>query len=228
MFMPILERLRQLYPLVQIDLYVESGQEEIFASIGDKDAQGYDRVFSLDFPMAEGTPLTKSEKCCVEEIGIEPINSKIVLKKYDNPFVGVHFHGTALPEAVGCPEEVAKRIWSEVIEAGFIPIECHFQHLFHNPSNTLYPFISRHVRDIPSHLPTLIGLLQHCTAFIGVASGPLITAFNLYPERTLFLEKNHKFENYYRYPIAKVDIKDYRDGSVKNWLKEVANDNQRG
>jgi hypothetical protein len=224
MFIPVFELLKKAYPAIHFDLYVESGQEEIFESIKNKDDPNYDYVFSLDFPMAEGSPETKLEKCCKEELGIEPpLNTKLYFNNYVNPFVAVHFHGTALPEAVGCPEEVAQRIWGEITEAGFIPIECHYEHIFHNPANAKYGFITRHVRDIPARLSGLIGLIQHCGAFIGVASGPLITAFNIMPEKTLFLEKNHKFENYYRYPIAKVNVLDYRDGSVKNWLQEVSN-----
>lgn len=221
MFMPIIYRLRETFSQNQIDLYVESGQEEIFDSIKDKDDPNYDCVFSLDFPMAEGSPITKAEKCCVEEIGIEPFTQTIKFKQYENPLVCVHFNGTALPESVGCPADVAERIWREIEQAGFIPIESHLEHQFHNPANAKFEFVSRHVRDIKPSLSKLISLIQHSFAFIGVASGNLITAFNINPQRTLYLEKHHKFENYYRYPVAKVNILDYKDGTVRNWLETL-------
>ena len=112
---PCFEKLKQSYPKVHFDLYVESGQEEVFESIADKDAEGYDHVFHLDFPMSEGSELTKMAKCCKEEIGIEPPEQEIAkLPSCESPFVAVHFHGTALPGSVGCPEEIAKQIWQEV------------------------------------------------------------------------------------------------------------------
>ena len=39
MFMPVFNHLKSLYPNIHFDLYVESGQEEIFESIKDKDAR---------------------------------------------------------------------------------------------------------------------------------------------------------------------------------------------
>ena len=219
MFMPILYRLRELYPQTQIDLYVECGQEEIFASVPDKDAQGYDYVFSLDFPMSEGTSITKQEKCLLDEIGeLGDISEFVSLPSKINPFVLVHFQGTALPGNVNCPELTAKQIWQEIIDAGFIPIECHFEHIFHNPANAC--FVNRNVRDIPADLHKLIGMVQHCFAFVGVASGPFIVALATIPDKTFFLEKDHKLETYTKRKIPKANVKNYQ-GEVKQWLEQL-------
>jgi len=223
MFIPILERLRALYPQITIDLYLECGQEKIFKSVADKEGVGYDYVFSLNFPMAEGSDITKAEKCCLDELGIPygGIFELARLTRYDSPFVAVHFQGTSLPNSVNCPPEVAREIWQEVIESGKIPIEVHFQHIFHNPINSKYDFINRDVRDIPAELDKLIGVIQNSFAFIGVASGCLMTALAVIPERTLYLEKDHKLETYTRKQIPKVVINNYQKGGIKIWLSNL-------
>lgn len=222
MFMPIFYKLKELYPDINFDLYVESGQEEIFESIKDKDAPGYDLVFSLNFPMSEGSGITKQEKCCRDEIGIKPVVSVAKLPQKSSPFVAVHFHGTALPNSVGCPENIAKSIWNEIADFGKIPIECHFQHTFHNPINKKFEFIDNNVRQYRANLHNLIGLIQHSFAFIGVASGPFVVSMSCMPDRTLYLEKNHPVETYTKDDIQKIRIDTYQQGDIKKWLNMLS------
>lgn len=221
MFMPVFDKLREEHPECQIDLYVESGQEEIWDSVPDKDAPGYDEVFSLDFPMAINSGVTKPAKCCIDEVGIEPITGLGQLPDKLSPLVGVHWQGTALPESVGCPEDVAQQIWSEILEFGKVPIECHFEHLFHNPVNKKFWFISNHVRNCVANLHNLIGLIQHTGAFMGVASGPWVAALSIMPERTLYLEKSHKLETYTHEDFARVNVLSYHSGEVMQWLESL-------
>jgi hypothetical protein len=227
MFMPLFYYLKILYPQTQIDIYLECGQEKIFKSVKDKEGYGYDHVFHIDYRMSEGTGLTKNEKCCLDELGlkIEDVSTFDVvnLKKYYSPFVAVHFQGTALPNAVNCPEDIAYKIWKEILEAGKIPIECHFQHCFHNPVNGKYSFIDRDVRNCRAEIESLIGLIQSSFAFIGVASGPFVIALSVMPGKTLYLEKDHALETYTKRPLKKLNIKvPYNDGFVKEWLNELS------
>lgn len=220
LFMPVFWHLKELYPKVHFDLYLESGQEEIFNSVPVGEGDEYDLIFTLHFPMSEGTDLTKSQKCCVDELGIEPITEVAQLPQKRSPIVAVHFHGTALPNAVGCPEPIAKQIWADIIKAGKIPMECHFEHMFHNPANAKYPFVTNTCRGCEPNLHSLIGLLQHSFAFIGVASGPFVVGLSTMPQRMLYLEKAHKLTSYTRYPVPTIDIKkDYTEGYVYQWLK---------
>lgn len=221
MFMPAFESLKSQFPTLQIDIYLECGQEDIFDSVKDKEGTGYDVVFSLDFPMSEGSELTKGEKCCVEELGIEPVNGFAKLKPHDSPLVACHFQGTALPNSVNCPEGVAQKIWHEIIEAGKIPFEVHFEHVFHNPVNRKYGFVTNTARGSRANLKNLIGLIQHCFAFVGVASGPWVTAASVLPERTLYLERAHPLKSYTRKDMASVKVMEYRDGTVKEWLASL-------
>jgi len=222
MWLPSYEKLKKDYPQVDFHLYVESGQEEIWGDEKDKDSQDYDLVFSLDFPMSEGSDITKAEKCCKEELGIDsPQDEFIKIPKYDSPFVACHFQGTALPGSVGCSSEVAKQIWQEIKDFGKIPVECHFKHVFHNPANEKFDFIDISVREYQAKVSSLIGLIQHSSAFVGVASGPLVVALSTIPEKTLYLEKSHPLKTYTKKDIAKVDINDYKPNSVKTWLQNL-------
>jgi len=227
MFLPILYELRRLYPDNEIDLYVEAGQEHIFGDTLNKEGKGYDLVFSLDFPMSEGSELTKAEKCCIEEIGIDhksinlEVENQIEIRKNQNPFVVVHFQGTALPDSVSCPEGVASKIWQEIKECGKIPIECHFEHIFHNPQNTKFDFVNRHVRDCNADIKALMGMIQNSYAFIGIASGPFIVALASPIKNVLYLEKNHPLKTYTKLGIERVDVKNYKEGSIKLWLENT-------
>ena len=218
MFMPTFWELQKKYPDVTFDLYVECGQEKVFKSYPTKDSTEHDLVFSLNFPMSEGGNGTKAEKCCAEEIGIECPKDfpNYPIKK--SPLVACHFQGTALPNSVNCPEATAQKIWNEIIEAGLVPIECHFEHIFHNPVNKKYGFITNTVRGCKADLNNLIGLIQRCHAFIGVASGPLITALCVMPEKTMYLERLHKLKSYTRMNVEKVDVMNYQEGTVRQWL----------
>lgn len=221
MFMPAFYKLQELHPDSQIDIYLECGQEEIFESYPDKEGEGYDLVFSLDYPMSEGSALTKTEKCCLDELGIPPTNGVAALPQKDSPFVACHFHGTALPHSVGCPEGVAAQVWQEIIQAGKVPIECHFQHVFHNPVNSKFNFVDSTVRGCHPNLHSLIGLIQHSYAFIGVASGPFVTALSVMPDRLMYIQKNHKAETYTHHNLPTIFVNDYREGFVRQWLMEL-------
>jgi len=224
MFMPLLDWLRDTYTDRTFDLYVECGQEEIWESVEELEPPGYDIIFVIHFPMSEGSDLMKQHKCAIDELGIpenalEFIPELAILNDMDSPFVALHFHGTALPHSVNCPEEVAKQVWQEVKDFGKIPIECHFQHVFHNAINKRFSWIDVSVRNYRATLPNLIGLVQRSYAFIGVASGPLVTALSIMPERTMYLERNHPLKTYITDErVQSVNVMDYKAGSVCEWL----------
>lgn len=220
MWLPAYEKLKKEYPNVDFHLYLESGQEELWGDEKDKDSKNYDLVFSLNFPMAEGSELTKTQKCCKEEMGIEPPEQEFAeLPKCESPFVACHFMGTALPDSVNCPEVIAKQIWQEIKDFGKVPIEVHFEHMWHNSNNAKYEFIDVSVRNYKATISNLIGSIQHSFATIAVASGPLVVSLSVMPERTLYLEKAHPLKTYTKKDITKIDINNYQIGSVKKFLE---------
>jgi hypothetical protein len=226
MFYPAFEALKKAFPKVNFSLYTECGQEEVFGKVVWDESQ-YDLTFSLHYPMSEHLPdKTKSEYCCMQELGIDPAlieREFALLPTYKSPLVALHFNSTALPGSVNCPQEVAKRLWKQVLDFGLIPIECHFQHMFHNPVNGKFDFVTNTVRDCKASIPSLIGLLQRCRGFIGVASGPLTIALSMYPERVLYLENTHKLATYTRSKQTGVmNVKGaYDQDYVAQWLENI-------
>jgi hypothetical protein len=226
MFYPLMPYLRSSFRQIEIDLYVECGQEKVFRSTVNKDDPNYDYIFCLNFPMSEGTNLMKVEKCCIEELGLKVLPNERFPKfpNYPNPIVALHYQGTALPGSVGCDENTAKLIWDEVIQANKVPLEVHFQHVFHNPVNEKFSFINSTVRGCLPDIQNLIGIIKNSFAFIGVASGPLVVALATIPEKTMYLEKNHPLKTYTRNKsVSKVNILpgEYIPGTIFEYLKRL-------
>jgi len=226
-FMVAYNKLKELYPKVEFTLYLENDQDKIFSSVNKIEEDKFDLVFSPNFPMGEGSGLTKVENCCIKEFGIPSVAGVIDLPKKRSPIVLVHFQGTALPNSVNCPSEIAEKIWNEILEVGLVPCETHWLHGFANPFNKKYNFINRDVRDCKANLENLIGLVQHSFAFIGVCSGPMMTALSVMPEHTFVLEKLHKLTDYVKkdfiakHNIQRVNVSAYQDGMVKKFLENL-------
>ncbi len=233
MFVEPYEALKAKYSHIKFDIALPRGlsQEEILpgALLVDGEEtikfegerfEEYNIIVRINFPMNEGQrEYTKGEYCCIKELGIDPVWGHKEMPKYKSRLVGVHFNITCLPASANADEQVAKQIWGEIIEAGCIPIETHFEHVFHNPVNTKFDFVDCSVRRVKPQISTLIGLLRTCKAFIGVVSGNFHTALACMPqERVMLLEKDFKLECFTKHKIAKTSLKDYKNGTVKKWL----------
>lgn len=229
MFIPLLNKLRALFPTTKIDMALQDGvgQEKLVRAVliknPNKSIDGYEYTFQVHFPMAEHLAglWTKSEWCCKEELGIDPICYYLRLKKYDSKLVALHFQATALPDPVNPNKETAKKIWGEVKSAGFIPIEAFFKHRYYNPKNEKFSFIDSTVREVEPSVSKLISLLQCCCASICVASGNLPLSLAIMPDKTLYLKKEYPIAVYTREDISSVDVNNYREGSVAEWLGKL-------
>jgi len=227
-FMVAFNELKRLYPKVEFSLYLENDQDKIFPSVNKIEEEKYDLVFSPNFPMSEGSGLTKVENCCINELGIPPVSGVIELPKRKSPIVLVHFQATALPNQINCSPEIAKKIWNEILEFGLVPFETHWLHGFANPVNKKYDFINRDVRDCKANLANLIGLVQHSFAFVGVLSGPAMTALSVMPNHSFILEKDFKLTDYVKqdfvekHSIQRINILEYKDSMIKNWLSKLS------
>lgn len=182
----------------------------------------YDLVVKITFPMNEGQQeYTKGEWCCLHEIGIPPVSGHAELPGIQTRLVAVHFQITCLPDSANPDAATAERVWNDILEAGFVPLEVHFQHVFHNPANTKFPFIDATVRRCRADVGSLVGLIRNAAAFIGVVSGPFhVAVASLPPERVLLLEKDFKRGSFTKLPIATADLRDYR-GEVKEFLEAL-------
>jgi len=229
MFMAPIAFLRKMYPDIQIDVGLAKGlQEEVFfegAQLLEGDwreslkTSDYDLVFACDMPLedANNSNKTKAEVCCEQELGIPPICGHLHIKS--KKIVGVHFQNTSVASVASCPEEIAQKIWNEIIEADCIPLETLFRHGFHNPVNDKFSFVDNHCRDWPAKLETLISVLSHCDYFIGAVSGNFHLALSLLPYHKVALVENKlRAGNFTKLPIKTFDIHNYKEGEVKKWL----------
>jgi hypothetical protein len=226
-FQVVLHTLKQMYPFIKFNMIIPKGLDEevIFPEADlitcreDIDKLDYDLVSQVNMPVETDPNLTKSELCCREELGIPPVWGHCPLPKYPNRLVGVHFNITCLPGLANPSEEVAKDIWDEIKEAGWLPLETHFEHVFHNPVNKKFDFVNSTVRGCTPKVSTLIGLIQNCGAFIGVVSGNFHVAMSCLPiERIAFLQKEIPVDRFTRHKVKVIDVKNYEKGIVKEWL----------
>jgi len=221
--------LKTNYPEIQIDLGLARGLQEEFiiedAILLDGNWQetvktsDYDLVFSCHMPLEklEDVNLTKAEVSCLEELGIPltcghaPIKSKKI--------VAVHFSNTSVSWLANTDEPIAKKVWQEIIDADCIPVETLFQHAFYNETGKKFEFVDNHVRNWPARLDTLIALLAHCDFFIGAVSGNFHLALSLLPHtKVCLLEKDLQAPHFTKSPIKRIDIRNYIDGSIKEWI----------
>ena len=220
---------RNRYPGIKIDVGLANGlQEEAIVSgvnllNGDwketVKSTDYDLVFSCHMPLEDinNSNFTKAEVCCVEELGIPPVCGHLKIKRKN--LVGVHFHNTSVSWLTNPSEEVANKVWNEIVEAGCVPVETLFQHAFYNETSKKFSFTDNHVRNWTARLDTCISLLGACDYFIGVVSGNFHLALSLLDyDKVCLLEKDLKVGHFTKLPVKGIDIKNYKDGDVKSWL----------
>jgi hypothetical protein len=228
MFLEPFRALKEQNPSVFFTLVISKGlgQEEVCPDALCADDEeilslGYDLISTIDFPMSESQEAyTKGEWCCIHELGIDPICGNIapdmVLK---NKLVSLHFNITCLPGSCNPDESTARSIWQEVVASGHIPIESHFEHMYHNPINRKFDFVTATVRGAKPRISSLAGLIKNSRAFIGVVSGNFHMALAvLPPERIMLLEKDFTAPMFTKLPIGRCDIKNYKSGKILEWL----------
>jgi len=223
------EKLKTLFPEIQIDFAICGGLGQKFIIPEAIEVNGdwrkilpahYDLVVQINMPVEDLNDLsmTKSEICCERELGIPKTCGYVPIKR--KPLVAVHFHNTSVSWLTNPDEETAKKVWDEINQAGCVSVETLFQHAFYNETSKKFPFTDNHVRSWPAKLDTLISLLGACDYFIGAVSGNFHLAMSLLPyENVCLLEKELKAPHFTKLPIKRVDIKDYKDGEIFNWLK---------
>lgn len=241
MFLPVLDAVRAAYPDIDFRLGVPMGLTyrdmvpEALELTGDEVNNDeitkhlpFDLVAKITFPMNEGQEIhTKGEWCLLHEIGsfVNP-DRPIALQRshghinaLQTPLVAVHFQITCLPDSCNPDAATAERVWDDVLQAGMVPLEVHFQHIFHNPVNAKFPFIDATVRRCRPELKNLVGILSHARAFVGVVSGPFHVALSLLgPKRVLLLEKDFKAEHFTHQEVRRANLRDYH-GEVLDFLK---------
>lgn len=235
MFLNPFNALKEQYPDINFKLGLQRGLsfEDIvpdadFDVCSNMDKLGeapYDLVALVHFPMSEGqVEYTKGEWCCIHELGINPVRGHRLVKPVPSKLIGVHFNITCLPGSCNPDEETARTIWQEIIDAGFIPIETYFTHVFANPVNKRFDFVDCHVRNVQARISNLISLTGCLAGSINVVSGNFHLALAMLPSnRIFFLEKDFRLESFTHLPVARASIKpgEYQKGQVSKWLQTL-------
>ena len=231
LFQAPFRKLKEDYPNIHFDLGLARGldQEALFPDSvlldGDwrekSDTLGYDIVFACNFPLEDikNPNKTKAEICCEEELGIVPVSGHPILQP--KKMVAVSFQMTSIPWVSNAEEEVAKQVWQDIVDAGFIPCECLMTHVFHNPENKKYDFIDKSIRTWPAKLETLAAFMGSCHAFVGVVSGNFHLALSvLPPQRVMLLERELRVGHFTKMGLATANLKNYKN-EVKKWLETL-------
>jgi ADP-heptose:LPS heptosyltransferase len=229
MFYPYFEYLQNEFPKVEMVLWTAIGQEEYFGKVS-CDEKDYDIVFELQFPCSEfneGTKkYTKPEYCCITELGIDYSKVKeysMQLKQLKSPLIAVHFQGTCNIGRTNPDYAFCKTIWDKIIENNYIPIELMFQHQYHDSRNCKFDFVNSTVRDCKPSVNNLIGLLQRCSGFVGVNSGPFHLAMNIFPEKILYIEKELPYDLYvHSRNVKSINCsKPFDDAIFDDWINSL-------
>jgi len=196
--------------------------------------KGFSSYKIVQYLMSEGTGKTKSQLCAEIEFGIYDFSISLTAFR-ENPkhrkVIGINFFGTCLPNQTNPDEATAKRIWAEIKEAGYVPLEIYFEHTWHNPSNEKYEWIDNSIRGAEANIYSLKTILQGCIGFIGVASGPWVAAMKYCQktENVFCLTREYSPLDYFYNEgigpintINSIDINSYIPGSVKKCISMLS------
>lgn len=224
-----LKALERRYPTVSFAFCTHLGQEDIFGKVDDN-PDHYDIAFKLAYPCSEWNARdeTKSEKCAREELGLpSPLLEDYSLPvSFRSPLVGMHFNSTCC-QSLNCPKDIARKLWNQVEEAGFIPIDTHMRHANDHASRSLVHDFEqcRRIDNVPATVEKLVGLLSSCRGFAGVPSGNMACALAvLKPRAVLYLSSQFPMRRLVRMNCFEMNVgKGYDRGVVKEWLEFLKN-----
>lgn len=223
-FYPAFEKLQKLYPEISFHLNLHCGQDEVFSCSPNNESL-YDIVFEIAFVCNEWAEpqFTKTEYCCLNELGIEPPEIPPRIRKFfSSPLIGTHFFSTCLPNKISCGETVARNISEAITEAGLIPIDTHMKHAYNNPANQSFNWQTCRISEAEANLKNLLGVISRCGGFAGVSSGNFHAAAALLPQETLlFIKTDIPLCTLTRKNILELDAKKYDYGIVNEWLRRT-------
>lgn len=210
------------YPNIEFYLDTHLGQEQILGHV-DKNPDHYDIAFKFAFSCSEwdSRDETKAEKCARLQVGMAFNKEKYNLNKtFSSIFVGLHFNSTCCSK-MNVPEDFAKKLWNQIENAGFIPIDTHMRHQNDNKKSIVYGFEScRRIDNISATTPKLMSVLSSCCGFAGVPSGNFTCALNVMPpEKILYITSEFPAKRSTRLPVHEINWKKgYDEGIIQNWI----------
>lgn len=227
-----LKALKKRYPNIVFAYDTHLGQEDIFGKV-DKDPNHYDIAFQFAYPCSEWGSIdeTKSEKCARMEIGLPlPLEEDYTLpKKFKSPLVGLHFNSTSCPRMNASPE-FGKKLWTQIQDAGFIPIDTHMRHVNdHKNRSIVHDYEQcRRIDNINATTDKLLGVLSCLRGFAGIPSGNMPCALAVLPPRKiLYLSSEFSKDRLVHVDTFEMNIKKPYDSKiVEEWLNELKKDDE--
>ncbi len=221
--------LQRRYPTIRFAFSTHLGQDDIFGKTDDNQ-EHYDIAFKLAYPCSEwgSRDETKSEKCAREELGLPlPLPESYSLPvQFKSPLVGVHFNSTCCSR-LNMPKDYGFKLWNQIQEEGFIPIDTHMRHKNDHPNKSIvYDYEQcRKVDNIDATVGKLIGLIGACRGFAGVPSGNIACALALMPaERVLYMSSEFPKSRQIHLNCFEMSLKKpYDAGIVREWLSVLKN-----
>ena len=208
---------------IDIELSLQRDQQD-FIFDKDTDPSHYDIAFEIKYSCTEwGTePITKAQRCARDELGIDFKKEAYYLTTGSRPsLVGLHMFSTCNPK-MNCPEDISKKLWEQIQEAGFIPIETHMVHFNANRFRP-YAHETQNIVSEKATIPKLFGLIKSCAGFAGVSSGNFWAALaSLFPQYILFLRTDFSVKRMTSLPVWEMDVRrGYDDILVADWLDTI-------
>lgn len=221
--------LQKRYPAIEFTYATHLGQEDIFGKVNEN-PEHYDIAFKFRYPCSEwgSRDETKSEKCAREELGLPlPLVEEYSLPvSFKSPLVGLHFNSTCCSH-LNMPAEFGRRLWNQIQDAGFIPIDTHMRHQNDHPDKSIvFDYEKcRRVDNVPATIDKLLGLIGCLRGFAGVPSGNIACALAMMPaERVLYLSSEFGKSRLIHLNCFEMNVKKpYDAGIVKDWLDVLRN-----
>lgn len=211
-----------------------------------KYAEEYDFIFNIIYPepprndnelksmnsrftVNKIETITKPYLCNTLEIGLknfiwEPFKFPYRPNNKESKKIGVHFFGHTSIQNKDADFSVAKSIWYEIKNAGFIPFEIQMLPLSILEVTDTPEFIGENtIRYNFPNLRIMVENILECKCFLGVDSGPIYLAGSLLGfDKILGLEKTRKFNKVLPQQINIIDIENYKNnGSVIDFIKGI-------
>jgi FkbM family methyltransferase len=230
MFWPCFEALKAARPKAEISVAFQPGHGEIFpGSVADEPEKQecaeygarYDGVFVVGARM-ESESQTKPKMLCFHELGIPNPKKYASFETQRSPLVGLHFWaGTPVASTTRIvSEHVARAIWSEVGEAGFIPVDLEFPR--RSPPPPIWDWMIQARQVVSPQAVTarnLLGLIQRCFACVVVDSAPLHLATAALGVQRVMLIRNRVLMPMGDLGWKQIEPANYAAGAVKFWLE---------
>lgn len=232
MFLPYYKALCNMFPDIEFNLRADN-QSEFFYDYYNN-VYYYDYVFYLhaifNEKIVKYQAYTKPECNCLFEMGIPydknlEYSYQLPHEKIDGfeNVVGISFFNSCFPQYLNCREEVAKKIWYELKDNGFTPINL-FKPILKdadkNPLNSIYDFIDNSV-DSSYGLVKMINAMSSMNGIAAVATGNFHYAMTVFPEKTLYLKKDFKKDFFTNKDVLSLDTVNPDYGILKEWISRL-------